>query len=142
MAVASQILVVEDDPDLRALYSSALRVAGYEVEAVADGLDALYHLDSLVPALIVLDIGLPRISGRTVYEEIASQPRTRRLPIVVVTGDPGDLRETKYLCILRKPVDLDALVATVEDCLMRAASRRRTTRSVRQAAADRPHPVG
>jgi CheY-like chemotaxis protein len=142
VAAARQILVVEDDPDLRALYSSALRVAGYEVEGVADGLDALYHLESRIPALVVLDIGLPRISGRTVYEEIANQPRTHRLPIVVVTGDPGDLRETKNLCILRKPVDLDALVTTVDDCLMRAASRRRTTRAVRQAAADRPHPIG
>ncbi|HEX2342090.1 MAG TPA: response regulator [Vicinamibacterales bacterium] len=132
-----QILVVEDDADLRTLYSSALRVAGYEVESVADGLDALYHLDSELPALVVLDIGLPRISGRTVYEEIASQSRTRRIPIVVVTGDPGDLREKKWLCILRKPVDLDALVTTVQDCLERAASRRRTKRTVLAAAAER-----
>jgi CheY-like chemotaxis protein len=134
---ARRILVVEDDPDLRALYASALRVAGYDVVSVGDRLDALYHLDSELPALVVLDIGLPRISGRTVYEEIASQPRTRRIPIVVVTGDPGDLRETKWLCILRKPVDLDALVTTVQDCLMRAASRRRSTRIPLAAAADR-----
>jgi twitching motility two-component system response regulator PilH len=127
-----RILVVEDDPDLRALYASALRVAGYEVEAVADGLDALYHLDNRVPALVVLDIGLPRISGRTVYEEISHQPHTRRLPIVVVTGDPGDLEETRYLCILRKPVDLDALVTTVEQCLSKGGSRRRKPRRPRQ----------
>jgi DNA-binding response OmpR family regulator len=133
---ARRIFVVEDDPDLRALYASALRVAGYDVVTVSDGLDALYHLDSELPALVVLDIGLPRISGRTVYEEIVSQPRTRRIPIVVVTGDPGDLRETKWLCILRKPVDLDALVTTVQDCLERAASRRRTTRTMPAAAAD------
>jgi twitching motility two-component system response regulator PilH len=123
-----RILVVEDDADLRALYSSALRVAGYDVEAVGDGLDALYHLDNRLPALVVLDIGLPRISGRAVYEEIAHQPHTRRLPIVVVTGDPGDLEESRYLCILRKPVDLDALVTTVEQCLSKGGSRRRKPR--------------
>jgi CheY-like chemotaxis protein len=130
VGVKRTILVVEDDPDLRTLYSSTLRVAGYEVQSVGDGLDALYHIENELPSLIVLDIGLPRISGRTVYEEIASHPRTRRTPIVVVTGDPGDLKETKWLCILRKPVDLDALVTTVEQCLTPAGSRRRKARRV------------
>ncbi len=130
MATGRRILVVEDDADLRALYSSALRVAGYEVEAVGDGLDALYHLENRLPALVVLDIGLPRISGRTVYEEIAAHRRTHRLPIVVVSGDPGDLKETRWLCILRKPVDLDALIVTVEQCLTKAGSRRRKPRKV------------
>jgi CheY-like chemotaxis protein len=125
------ILVVEDDPELRALYSSALRVAGYEVESVGDGLDALYHIENRLPLLVVLDIGLPRVSGRTVYEEIVSHPRSRRLPIVVVTGDPGDLRETKWLCILRKPVDLDALITTIEQCLTPTGSRRGKARQLR-----------
>lgn len=131
MSAGRSILVVEDDPDLRALYTSALRVTGFEVESVADGLDALYHIDNRLPALIVLDIGLPRISGRTVYEEIASHPRTRRIPIVVVTGDPGDLKEARWLSILRKPVDLDALITTIEQCLTRTGSRRRKARKPR-----------
>jgi two-component system, OmpR family, response regulator len=122
------ILVVEDDPDLRVLYSSTLRIAGFDVESCADGLDALHHIENRPPALLVLDIGLPRISGRTVYEEVASRPRTRRLPIVVVTGDPGDLKESRWLCILRKPIDLDALITTVEQCLTRQGSRRRKPR--------------
>jgi CheY-like chemotaxis protein len=125
-----RLLVVEDDPDLRAVYSSTLRIAGFDVESCADGLDALHHIENHPPELVVLDIGLPRISGRTVYEEVASSPRTRRLPIVVVTGDPGDLRETRWLCILRKPVDLDALITTVQQCLTRQGSRRRKARTL------------
>jgi CheY-like chemotaxis protein len=55
----------------------------------ADGIEALYQLDSELPDLVVLDLGLPRLSGRDVQQDIFANPRTRHIPILVVTGDPG-----------------------------------------------------
>lgn len=112
-----RILIVEDDQQLRYLYRATLVLAAFDVDHVADGLDALRLIEEQPPDLIVLDLRLPRLDGVFVQQEIAARQHTREIPVVVVTGDPGDLVERENLCILRKPVDPDALLATVRRCL-------------------------
>jgi DNA-binding response OmpR family regulator len=111
-----------------------LTVAGFRVDLVPDGYDALQRLEEHLPDLVVLDLGLPRVSGLSVAEEIAAQARSRRVPIVIVSGDPGELAETDMLCILRKPIDPDVLLKTVQRCLQKVAGpnhgRRRTDRRI------------
>jgi DNA-binding response OmpR family regulator len=124
---SARILIVEDDPGLRYVYRAALSVSGYDVICAGDGIEALYQLDADLPDLVVLDLALPRLSGRDVQREISANRRYRHIPILVVTGDPGDLVESDYLCILRKPVELAALSDAVGRCL------RRTKRSRRDA---------
>ena len=115
------MLVVEDDPQLRELYRSALRYAGHLVIAVEDGVDALRQIELTTPAAVVLDLALPRVGGRDVHSELQSHPHTRRIPVVVVTGtDASDLDAKAFACVLRKPVSIDALVAEVERCIRRA----------------------
>ena len=111
------ILVVEDDPELRTLYRTTLRSAGYAVFAVDDGLDALEYVEQTVPAAVVLDLGLPRLHGLDVQRELAAQPHTQHIPIVVVTGESGKLNERDFSCVLRKPIQPDALVSAIENCL-------------------------
>jgi DNA-binding response OmpR family regulator len=112
---------VEDDPQLRDLYRTALRAAGYAVVAVEDGADALRQIEQVVPALVVLDLGLPRLHGRDVHSELKARPATRDVPIVVVTGgDVSDADAKQFACVLRKPCDADRLVEAVEQCLRRA----------------------
>jgi DNA-binding response OmpR family regulator len=113
------VLVVEDDAALRALYRTSLRSAGYAVVAFEDGLDALAFADSTVPAAVVLDLGLPRIDGRDVQRELAAHESTRSVPVIVVTGQGGDVDEHAFACVLRKPVQPDALVEAVRNCLRR-----------------------
>jgi CheY-like chemotaxis protein len=114
------ILVVEDDPLLRTFYRSALMLAGYRVIAAGNGVEALLHIDGYRPNAIVLDLGLPVISGRDVRRELAVHPELRHMPVIVVTGsDASDLDPAEYACILRKPVTADALIKSVEDCLRR-----------------------
>lgn len=121
----SIVLVVEDDSTLRQLYRSALTLAGYIVVAVEDGVEALRHVEADVPGLVVLDLGLPRLSGLDVQRELAAHIETHDIPIVVVTGDPGDLNPADFACVLRKPIDPQDLLMAVQKCLRRHARKRR-----------------
>jgi CheY-like chemotaxis protein len=115
-----QILVVEDDPQLRELYRHALRTAGYVVAAVEDGADALRHIEHSRPALVVLDLALPRLDGRDVNQELKSRPDTSTIPVVVVSGTEIGPDEAKdFACVCRKPCDGDRLVRAVDQCLRR-----------------------
>jgi CheY-like chemotaxis protein len=72
--------------------------------------------------VIVLDLGLPELSGHAVREEIAAHAALRHVPIVVVTGSPiGYIQGTA--CVLRKPVTPDDLVQTVKRCIAEGADR-------------------
>lgn len=111
------VLVVEDDADLRSLYRTALRAAGYAVFAVDDGIDALQYVEHTHPAAVILDLGLPRLDGRDVQRELAAHQDTRDIPIIVVTGQTADLNESDFACVLRKPIQPQELVAAVQRCL-------------------------
>ena len=112
------MLVVEDDPDLRALYRATLQLEGFAVVAVEDGVDALRQIELDHPAAVVLDLDLPRLAGRDVQREIQGHTDTRDIPIVVVTGgDTSDLNPTDFACILRKPLDPETIVTAVRRCL-------------------------
>lgn len=118
MSVRRQlILVVEDDADLRRLFRTALTLAGFDVEDAADGLDALHRIELRRPDLVVLDIGLPTISGVAVRQEIAAHAWTRHIPVVIATGRAENLDHLDVACILRKPIEPDQLVASVRTCL-------------------------
>jgi two-component system KDP operon response regulator KdpE len=111
------ILVVEDDPALRSFYRSVLALAGYAVVAVDDGIGALRYLDGDQPTLVVLDLGLPLLSGQDVAREIAAHAETAQIPIVVVTGQSEHLNTKDFACVLRKPVDVDDLLSAIRRCL-------------------------
>jgi DNA-binding response OmpR family regulator len=121
----TRILVVEDDPATRVLYSSALKNAGYSVAAVEDGVDALKTFDvGRIPDAVVLDLGLPRLSGHDVMREMWAHPQMQRVPILVVTGlDVDGLGLRSFDCVLKKPVSVHALVEAMEGCLNRSAGR-------------------
>ena len=114
------MLVVEDDPALRELYRSSLRVAGFTVVAVADGIDALRRVERQPPDAVVLDLGLPRLNGRDVHRELKSAPETKHIPIVVVSGtDISDLNPDDFACVLRKPISADVLLTAVQNSIRR-----------------------
>ena len=118
------VLVVEDDPLLRSLYRSLLKQAGYTVTDVEDGLAALRAMELRRPAAVVLDLVLPRLSGRDVHREMKSHPDTQDIPVIVVSGtDTSDLNAADFSCILNKPLSPDTLTAAVADGIRRARRR-------------------
>lgn len=111
------LLVVEDDADLRRLLKTTLILAGFDVQEAGDGLDALRSLDLHPPDGVVLDLGLPYISGRIVRDEIAAHAHTRDIPVIVVTGETGPLGDLQAACVLRKPIDPERLLDIVRRCV-------------------------
>jgi len=114
-AAKANVLVVEDDQSVRTMLRTALQSAGYAVVAVEDGLSALQRIESSTPQAVVLDMALPRLSGRDVHRELAARPETKQIPIVVVSGtDVSDLNPHEFSSVLRKPVHPDVVVSAVE----------------------------
>jgi DNA-binding response OmpR family regulator len=81
---ASRILVVEDDPAVQKALRRLFETEGYAVETQSDGRSALDSFQSAAPAAIVLDLRLPKVSGRDVCKEIKALAPT--LPIVVLSA--------------------------------------------------------
>ena len=105
-ARARQILLVDDSPGDVRLIREALRetAVAKELHVVTDGEDAMHflrragrHATAPTPDLILLDLNLPRKDGREVLEEIKSDARLRRIPVIVLTTsqDERDVR-TSY----------------------------------------------
>jgi CheY-like chemotaxis protein len=123
-----EILLVEDNPGDARLTREALRAGKIHthLSVVTDGEEALRYLRRLGPYaaagrpdLILLDLNLPRKSGREVLAEIKSDEELRRIPVVVLTSSAAeqdilesyDLRANCYVC---KPVDLDQFMKVVQ----------------------------
>jgi CheY-like chemotaxis protein len=79
-------IVVDDHGDTRAGYAEFLAAFGFEVQTAADGDELRRLLREWVPDAIVLDLQLPRTDGWQLTREIKSDPRTRHIPIVVVSA--------------------------------------------------------
>lgn len=114
------VLVVEDNADLRNLFRVALRIAGFNVREAADGYHALVSIEESPPSVVVLDLGLPRVSGFNVLDEIRERRDLPQPAVVVVTGmeDVADLDAP----ILRKPVEPSVLVSAVRRALRRSSA--------------------
>ena len=117
-----RILIVEDDADLRRIFRTALSLAGFEVEDVGDGIEALHLIDNRVPDLVVLDLVLPSLDGVSIQQELAAHAITSHIPIVIVTGSSIDTDSLGVACVLHKPVMPDELVRTVQHCLRAGAA--------------------
>lgn len=117
MSSRKTVLVVEDNPELRGLFSDALALAGYVVRQAANGMEALRLLDSAPPDVVVLDLGLPHVTGHEVLFELKQHGHTRHIPVVIVTGNKDQVEGITPGCLLRKPVHADELVRTVQSCI-------------------------
>ena len=114
------ILVVDDDPSVRAVISEQLAMAGYAVVQAGDGHVAMQLLAQLLPHLIVLDLNMPRVSGSEFLTMVAGQPLWRQIPVLIVSGHPMDPpapERVRIAGVLAKPVAFDVLLEKVREAL-------------------------
>jgi DNA-binding response OmpR family regulator len=109
------VLVVEDDPQARELFRNSCTIAGYNVVAVGDGLDALNSIDADPPDVIVLDLMLPRLGGLDVLQEVRANPKTSTTPVIIVTGSPIEHQAAldTFEWFMRKPVSIEKMIGTI-----------------------------
>ena len=117
MARPQRILIVEDDGDLRRMFRQMLSFGGYEVLEAGDGLNALRAIDAGPLDAVILDLGLPVLSGHVVRQELAAHAHTRQIPVIVVTGESGEHDRLEAACVLRKPVSPERLLHVVRTCI-------------------------
>jgi PAS domain S-box-containing protein len=117
-AGAPLVLVIEDDANDRAWIAASLRGAGYAVETVATGAEALVRCRERRFNAITLDIMLPDISGRAVLEKLRERGLNQETPVIVVTllAHKGIIAGFQITDILSKPVSQNDLVSALERC--------------------------
>lgn len=121
------ILVVDDDPDLVESVSMKLESTGYQVDKAYDGVEAWDKIKAARPALIILDVMMPRKNGYELCNEIKNDPEYKDISIVLLTAVADAVPDTSYTHIdgkntladdfIPKPIDLDKLMEIVSDNL-------------------------
>jgi CheY-like chemotaxis protein len=118
-----KILLVEDDDDVRALYSYMLAAAGYRVKAVRNGLEAFAEIQINRPDVIVTDILMPGVNGVDLIAAVRSNDEFADLPVVAITSCGESIREEARTAgatvVIDKPTEIARMREVIEDALSR-----------------------
>jgi CheY-like chemotaxis protein len=110
------VLIVEDDPWIHAIAAELLEDEGFATASAANGELGLSMAERLRPAVILLDLVLPAMTGTQFLRHVHSHNVLRGIPVIVVTGQPEMLsHEAKELAagVLKKPFDVSDLLDRV-----------------------------
>ncbi len=83
------ILIADDSLTIRSMIATSLEQSLYRTSRAANGLEVLDALEREVPALVLLDVTMPHLDGYEVCRRIKSDPRTKRVPVVMLSGHDG-----------------------------------------------------
>lgn len=123
MCSIKKILVVEDEANVRKLVTINLTSRGYQVLQAENGKEALGHLRNEKPAVMILDIKLPDLSGWEILDVINSDPTLPAdFPVLIMTASLGDANVdvTPYpsiIGIMIKPFKTERLISTIQRIL-------------------------
>ncbi|HEY6615011.1 MAG TPA: response regulator [Vicinamibacterales bacterium] len=116
------VLVVEDYQDAREMYAAYLQFSGYRVAEASNGLEAVEKARELLPAIILMDLALPKMDGWEATRLLKADERTRNIPIVALTGHAlaghaEGARQAGCDAFVTKPCLPDVLVAEIQRML-------------------------
>ncbi|MBI5624774.1 MAG: response regulator transcription factor [Elusimicrobia bacterium] len=126
MTKPRRVLVVDDEPEQLEVCERFLSRHGFEVAVEAGGVEGLLRVRPWKPDLVILDICMPGIDGIAAADVLAKAPDTSSIPVILVTGKGKDFpdavlrsvsRNLKVSAVLRKPLDLEALLRAVRQAL-------------------------
>ncbi|MBB5347535.1 response regulator [Desulfoprunum benzoelyticum] len=127
MSKNNLILVVDDDTDLVEMMAMKLESKNFRVAKAYDGVEAMAKIKEERPALIILDVMMPRKDGYTLCNELKTSEEYKGIVIVLLTAVTDAISSTNYTHMggkttladdyVAKPVDMDKLVEIVQDSL-------------------------
>jgi len=109
--MSTQVLVVDDDDDLREALADVLRDAGYTVGTAANGREAMTAMREDPPLVVLLDLMMPMMNGWEVIAAMADDPALAAIPVCVVSAMSGSAPAAAH--VLSKPVSVPALLEAV-----------------------------
>src|SRR5687767_5586201 len=119
---APLVLLVDDHEDARVMYEEGLEHARLRVAHATDGDHALLKIMSLLPDVVVMDLAMPIVDGWEATARIKTHPKTKHIPVIVLTGQVTESALTRAVeagadAVLTKPCTPDALVAVIRGLL-------------------------
>jgi two-component system, cell cycle response regulator DivK len=119
MSTQKTILHIEDNFENRILVRRLLQSASYHVLEAGSALEAINHLRSSRPDLILMDINMPDVDGYTLTAKLKTVPTIRRIPIIAITANAmrGDREKSlRAGCdgYIEKPIDIDTFLDKVD----------------------------
>ncbi|WP_348245253.1 ATP-binding protein [Leptolyngbya sp. DQ-M1] len=132
----AHILLADDNADMRN-YVKRLLSQGYEVETVSDGFAALEAMTQRLPDLVLSDVMMPRLDGFGLLRELRADPRTKGIPIILLSARAGEESRIEGLeagadDYLVKPFSARELLARVESTLKLAQIRKQAETAIRE----------
>ena len=118
----ARVLVVDDDPEIVTFLATLLELEGIESQVATSAAAALEKLEHGLPNLVLLDIAMPDRDGLDLCRSLKKDPRTRDVPVFVVSARPGkDVVERALAAgaeqFIRKPFENQELIARIRDRL-------------------------
>ncbi len=116
--MGKKILVVEDNSDARELLAFFFKRSGYEVIEAANGLEAIDQTHAAHPNLILMDLGLPKLTGDQATARLKADPSTKDIPVIICTAfHKGTLVDKAMAAgaaeLLLKPIDMKVLLGVL-----------------------------
>ena len=121
------ILVVDDDTDLVEMVTMKLESKNFRVAKAYDGIEAMTKIKEERPALIILDVMMPRKDGYTLCDELKKSDEYKDIVIILLTAVTDAISSTNYTHMggkttladdfIPKPIDMDKLIEIVQDSL-------------------------
>ena len=129
--MGNNIVIVDDDANIKASVSEALKAEGFAVSTYDNGYDGLHGILQSLPDLVILDIKMPRMDGTEVLKRLREKTN---IPVIMLTSKDEEADELFSLSCgaddyIKKPFSLDLLIARVKTVIRRASYRDETIKN-------------
>ena len=121
----AKLLLIEDDVSMLELLRVHLKAAGHSVRVASDAADGIRYILAETPDLILSDIAMPSLDGMELLRALRSDPMTRRIPVIFLTGRDDDDTVVKAHQLgvddfLTKPIQVEDLLSAIDKALKKA----------------------